>query len=83
MPYEVKNLANGDGGALGFAYVLAMGEPAKCGISDPIERVGETSVGANAVLVGLNYSVDETRDVPWKLDSNNFLDDSWGIVRGT
>jgi len=81
-PYHFKNLIFEGGGVKGIAYVGAMEELAKREISDQIARVGGTSAGAiNAVLVGLNYSLDETRSLLWDLNFNNFMDDSWGIVR--
>lgn len=84
MAYHFKNLVFEGGGVKGIAYVGAMEELDGRGIYDQIERVGGTSAGAiNAILVGLNYSISDTKDVLWKLNFNNFLDDSWGIVRNT
>ncbi|MBN2467883.1 MAG: patatin-like phospholipase family protein, partial [Deltaproteobacteria bacterium] len=70
------------GGVKGIAYVGAMEALRERGIVSKVERVGGTSAGAiNAVLVALNYSEEETREVLWKLDFTNFMDDSWGILR--
>ena len=81
-PYHFRNLIFEGGGVKGIAYVGAMEELAKREISDQITRVGGTSAGAiNAVLVGLNYSLDETKNLLWDLNFNSFMDDSWGIVR--
>jgi NTE family protein len=50
-----------------------MEELSKREICDQIIRVGGTSAGAiNAVLMGLNYSVDETQSLLWNLNFNNF-----------
>lgn len=82
MAYQFRNLIFEGGGVKGIAYVGALEELAKRGIADQIVRVGGTSAGAiNAVLVGLNYSLDETRSLLWALNFNRFLDDSWGVVR--
>jgi len=82
MAYKFKNLVFEGGGVKGIAYVGAMEELARRGIADDIIRVGGTSAGAiNAVLVGLHYSLDETRRLLWGLDFKSFLDDSWGVVR--
>lgn len=84
MPYQFKNLIFEGGGVKGIAYVGAMEVLADRRICDQIERVGGTSAGAiNAVLAGLDYSVTETKKLLWELDFNNFMDDSWGIVRDT
>jgi NTE family protein len=77
-----RNLVFEGGGVKGIAYVGAMEELAKRGITQDIARVGGTSAGAiNAVLVGLDYSLEETRNLLWGLNFRNFLDDSWGLVR--
>ena len=82
MAYHFKNLVFEGGGVKGIAYVGAMELLTQRGIVQNIERVGGTSAGAiNAVLVGLNYSVEETRKVLWELDFNKFMDDDWGFLR--
>lgn len=84
MIYAFKNLVFEGGGVKGIAYVGAMEELQKRDILSQIVRVGGTSAGAiNAVLTGLNFSLDEMEKMLWKLDFNNFLDDSYGIVRDT
>jgi len=84
MAYQFKNLIFEGGGVKGIAYVGALEELRKRKILASIERVGGTSAGAiNAVLAGLNYSSQETRELLWNLNFNNFMDDSWGIVRDT
>ncbi|MGA1796145.1 MAG: patatin-like phospholipase family protein [bacterium] len=82
MAYNFKNLVFEGGGVKGIAYVGAMEALLERGILQDIVRVGGTSAGAiTAILVGLNYSVEEMRDILWRLDFNNFMDDSWGMVR--
>jgi len=77
-----RNLVFEGGGVKGIAYVGAMDELAKRGITQDIVRVGGTSAGAiNAALVGLGYGLEETRSLLWGLNFKNFLDDSWGVVR--
>ena len=57
---------------------------AEKGILDKVERIGCKSAGAiNAILAGLNYSVHDMGEILWKLNFNNFMDDSWGIIRDT
>lgn len=85
MPgYHFKNLVFEGGGVKGIAYVGALEELRRRNIMASIQRVGGTSAGAiNAVLVALNYSQDETKELLWDLNFQNFLDDSWGYVRDT
>ena len=84
MPYHFKNLVFEGGGVKGIAYVGAMEVLDTKGILKEIQRVGGTSAGAiNAVLLGLNYSVAETREILGRLNFRKFLDDSWGIIRDT
>ncbi len=81
MAYQFKNLVFEGGGVKGIAYVGAMEALAKKGILKNILRVGGTSAGAiNAVLLGLNYSPAETREILATLNFGNFLDDSWGVA---
>lgn len=84
MKYHFKNLVFEGGGVKGIGYVGALEELRKRKIDSQIMRVGGTSAGAiNATLFGLNFSQDEIKDVLWKLNFNNFLDDSFGIIRDT
>lgn len=84
MAYHFRNLVFEGGGVKGIAYVGAMEVLEKKGILQDIVRVGGTSAGAiNAVLVGLNYSPEETKKILAQLDFKNFLDDSWGVARDT
>ena len=82
MSYHFRNLVFEGGGVKGIAYVGALDILDGKGIIPDIERVGGTSAGAiNAVLLGLGFSVKETNDILWALNFNDFLDDSWGLVR--
>lgn len=83
MSYHFKNLVFEGGGVKGMAYSGAMEILAEKGILQKIERVGGTSAGAiNSILVGLNYSVDDMKEVLWKLNFNDLMDNQWGIIEG-
>jgi NTE family protein len=84
MDYSFRNFVFEGGGVKGIAYVGALEVLEQKGILSQITRVGGTSAGAiNGVLLGLGYSLKETRDILWSLDFNKFMDDSWGVVRDT
>ena len=84
MTYHFRNLIFEGGGVKGIAYLGALEALENKGITAAIDRIGGTSAGAiNAVLLGLNYANDETRDILWGLDFNAFMDDSWGLVQDT
>ena len=84
MNYPFKNLVFEGGGVKGIAYVGAFKELKKREILQNIARVGGTSAGAiNAVLLTLDYSYKQTEEILTNLDFNNFMDDSWGVVRDT
>ncbi|MBN1907797.1 MAG: patatin-like phospholipase family protein [Deltaproteobacteria bacterium] len=82
MSYNFKNLVFEGGGVKGIAYVGALDVLKTKEILKDIERVGGTSAGAiNAILVGLNFSQKETKEVLWSLDFKKLMDDSWGVVK--
>ena len=82
MEYHFRNLVFEGGGVKGIAYVGALEVLESKGILQNINRVGGTSAGAiNALLLGLNYSPTETKNILRKLNFKNFLDDSWGVLR--
>lgn len=82
MTYNFKNFVFQGGGVKGIAYVGAQQVFEERNIMQGITKVGGTSAGAiNAVLLGLGFSSKETSDILWALDFNNFLDDSWGVLR--
>ncbi|MBI4715048.1 MAG: patatin-like phospholipase family protein [Nitrospirae bacterium] len=84
MAYPFQNLVFEGGGVKGIAYAGALEALESRGILSGVTRVGGTSAGAiTALLVGLNYSTKEIRDVLGKLDFKKFLDDSFGVVRDT
>jgi len=82
MSYPFKNLVFEGGGVKGIAYVGALKVLTQKKILKNIKRVGGASAGAiNAVLLALDYSLEETEDILWKLKFQNFMDDSWGVIR--
>jgi len=84
MAYNFRNLVFEGGGVKGIAYLGAIDVLNQKGIMDSIERVGGTSAGAiNAILIGLGFTQEETKDILWSLDFNQFMDDDWGVVRDT
>ena len=84
MSYPFRNLVFEGGGVKGIAYVGALKALEERGVIEEIVRVGGTSAGAiNAVLLSVGYSLEETKEVLWELDFNNFMDDSWGVIRDT
>jgi NTE family protein len=84
MAYHFKNLVFEGGGVKGIAYIGAMQVLKEKGVLDNIKRVGGTSAGAiNATMFALGYDIAEQRRILKKMDFNNFMDDSWGMVRDT
>lgn len=82
MAYNFKNLVFEGGGVKGIAYVGALDVLMEKEILKDIERIGGTSAGAiNAVLFGLGFSKEETKDILWSLDFKKFMDDTWGVIR--
>lgn len=69
------------GGVKGIAYLGAMEVLEQKGILGQIKRVGGTSAGAiNALLLGLGYSNNETKEILWQLDFRKFKDESFGFI---
>ena len=84
MAYHFKNLVFEGGGVKGIAYVGALEVLEREGILKDIKRVAGTSAGALvAVLISLGYTAQELKDILWKINFQNFLDSSWGLVRNT
>ncbi|MCB1951910.1 MAG: patatin-like phospholipase family protein [Zoogloeaceae bacterium] len=82
MAYHFKNFVFEGGGVKGIAYLGALDVLSDRGVVSSVQRVGGTSAGAiNAVLLGLGYTTKEMKDILWSLDFNNFMDESWGVVR--
>lgn len=81
MPRFV-NLVFEGGGVKGIAYYGALNELEKAGVLGKVKRVGGTSAGAIfALLLGLNYSLDEIKGMLSIMDFRSFQDDSWGVAR--
>ena len=84
MSYNFRNLVFEGGGVKGIAYMGAFEVLNEREIVSGIRRIGGTSAGAiNAILLGLGFTPKETKDIMWALNFNDFLDDSWGLVRDT
>lgn len=84
MAYHFRNLVFEGGGVKGIAYLGALDVLNDKGILPNIQRIGGTSAGAiNAILLGLGFTPKETKDTLWSLDFNEFMDDSWGVIRDT
>ncbi len=84
MAYHFRNLIFEGGGVKGIAYVGAMRVLEEKGILQHIQRAGGTSAGAiNAALFALGFTNTEQRSILKKLDFDNFMDDSWGVLRDT
>lgn len=81
MAYNFRNFVFEGGGVKGIAYLGALDMLNEKEIISNIQRVGGTSAGAiNAVLLGLGFTSEETKEILWSLDFNNFMDDSWSII---
>lgn len=84
MSYNFRNLVFEGGGVKGIAYIGALNVLTDREIISGIKKIGGTSAGAiNAILLGLGFTSKETKDILWSLDFNDFMDDSWGVVRDT
>ncbi len=82
--YCFRNLIFEGGGVKGIAYVGALEVLEQKKILSGITRLGGTSAGAiTALMLGLDYTLTEIYDTLIGLDFQNFLDDSWGVVRDT
>ncbi len=82
MTYPFRNLVFEGGGVKGIAYVGVIDALGKAGVIANIERVGGTSAGAiNALLFAAGFNLSETRKALWKLNFNDFKDDSWLILK--
>ena len=82
MTYPFRNLVFEGGGVKGIAYVGAIDALDKAGILGNIERVGGTSAGAiNALLLAAGFTLADTKKALWKLDFNDFKDDSWLVLK--
>lgn len=84
MKYHFKNLIFEGGGVKGIAYVGALSVLEQKGVLQNIKRVGGASAGAIvALLLALDYTIAEIKNILWTMDFKKFLDSSWGIIRNT
>jgi NTE family protein len=82
MAYHFRNLVFEGGGVKGIAYLGALEILEAKGILGTLSRIGGTSVGAiNAVLLALEYTRSEQKEILWNLDFKKFEDNDWDILR--
>src|SRR4051812_7430067 len=83
MTQLIKNLVFEGGGIKGIAYAGALEELENQGILlSSIENVAGTSVGAiTALLLGLNYPINEIKILLYKINLISMQDDSPGFIR--
>ena len=83
MLSHIRNLVFEGGGVKGIAYVGALERLEEEKILQNIIRVGGTSAGAiNAVLLALDYSGEEVREILWEMDFRKFMDGARNPVVG-
>ncbi|OGO76836.1 MAG: patatin [Clostridiales bacterium GWB2_37_7] len=84
MKYHFRNLVFEGGGVKGIAYIGALSVLEQKGVLQNIKRVGGTSAGAIvALLLALDFSVAEIKEILWTMNFERFLDSSWGVIRDT
>jgi len=84
MSYNFKNLVLEGGGVKGLAYIGALNVLNKKGVLDNVERVAGSSAGAIvALLIGLDYSMEDIEEILKTTNIMHFLDDDWGFIRDT
>lgn len=84
MNYHFRNLVFEGGGIKGIAYLGALEVLEQKGVLQNIVRVGGTSAGAiTALLLALNYSLSEIKEIIWNMDFHRFMDSTWGLIRNT
>lgn len=82
MSYHFKNLVFEGGGVKGIAYVGALSVLEREGILKNIKRVGGTSAGSiTALLVGLNYNLEDMKKELENMNMRAFMDDDIGAIR--
>jgi len=82
MPIQFRNLVFEGGGVKGIAYVGAMRVLEQRGALEHIVRVAGTSAGAiNALVYALGYDLNEQRDILYSTNFEDFMDDSFGVIR--
>lgn len=84
MGYHFRNLIFEGGGVKGIAYIGALEVLNQKGILKDIRRVGGTSAGAiTALLLALDCTIEEVKNIIWHTDFKRFMDSSWGVIRNT
>lgn len=84
MDYHFKNLVFEGGGVKGIAYVGALEILEQRGVLSRVKRLGGTSAGAiTALLLALNYTIAEIREILWDMDFRSFMDSSRCFVSNT
>lgn len=84
MSYHFKNLIFEGGGVKAIAYIGALEVLEQKGILKDIKRVGGTSAGAiTALLLALDFNIEEIRNILWQVDFKRFMDATWGVIRNT
>lgn len=82
MTTQFRNLIFEGGGVKGIAYIGAMQILENRGVLQDIHRVGGCSAGAiNALIFSLGYTLHEQKEILQATDFNQFMDDSWGVIR--
>lgn len=82
MTTQFRNLIFEGGGVKGVAYIGAMQILENRGVLQDIRRVGGCSAGAiNALIFSLGYTLREQKEILQATDFNQFMDDSWGVIR--
>ncbi len=80
---QYKNLAFEGGGIRGIAYTGAIKVLEEHHITDSIENIAGTSVGAiTAVLMSVGYSADELKKILFDLRVQKFNDGQWFFIGG-
>ncbi|WP_243633290.1 patatin-like phospholipase family protein [Paenibacillus xerothermodurans] len=82
MVYPFRNLVFEGGGVKGIAYAGALEVLKDEGILENIRRTGGSSAGAIiALLIGLNYSVDQIKVTLERMNLTDFMDEDIASVQ--
>lgn len=81
---QFKNLVFEGGGVKGIAYAGATKVLDERNMLDSLTRVAGTSAGAiTAALLSVGATWQDIKEIVGGTDFNQFMDDSWGILRDT
>ena len=84
MASQFKNLIFEGGGVKGIAYAGAVKVLEERDIINGLVRVAGTSAGAiTAALLSVGASAKDIGEIVGGTDFNQFMDDSWGVIRDT